>query len=228
MALATPRSWVRFPGKARADKNVKTVTWMQCKSLWIKASIYIYIYIYILNKWKWSDVTCGQVWWPIIRIFALHLTHPSAHTQQWTHTHTHCEHTPGAVGRQCCGARGAVAQGSHISCGIEGGRERWLFTPPTNNSCQTWDSNSQPSCYKSKFLYKYYKHALYKYVCVCVHIYIYIYICICICVCKYTHTYLHKDLYTLPFGISKKKYVFKEVSYFLSHCSSMLYLFDQK
>ncbi len=38
MALATPRSWVRFPGKARADKNVKTVTWMQCKSLWIKAS----------------------------------------------------------------------------------------------------------------------------------------------------------------------------------------------
>ncbi len=38
MALATPRSWVRFPGKARADKNVETVTWMQCKSLWIKAS----------------------------------------------------------------------------------------------------------------------------------------------------------------------------------------------
>ncbi len=38
MALATPRSWVRFPGKARADKNVKTVTWMQCKSLWIQAS----------------------------------------------------------------------------------------------------------------------------------------------------------------------------------------------
>ncbi len=38
MALATPKSWVRFPGKARADKNVETVTWMQCKSLWIKAS----------------------------------------------------------------------------------------------------------------------------------------------------------------------------------------------
>ncbi len=38
MALATPRSWVRFPGKARPDKNVETVTWMQCKSLWIKAS----------------------------------------------------------------------------------------------------------------------------------------------------------------------------------------------
>ncbi len=25
-------------------------------------------------------VTCGQVWWPILGICALHLTHPSAHT----------------------------------------------------------------------------------------------------------------------------------------------------
>ncbi len=24
-----------------------------------------------------------QVWWPILEIGALHLTHPSAHTQQW-------------------------------------------------------------------------------------------------------------------------------------------------
>ncbi len=31
-------------------------------------------------------MTCGQVWWPILGICALHLTHPSAHTQQWTHT----------------------------------------------------------------------------------------------------------------------------------------------
>ncbi len=37
---------------------------------------------------------CGQVWCPI-RICALHLTHPSAHTQQWVvNTHTHREHTP--------------------------------------------------------------------------------------------------------------------------------------
>ncbi len=28
-----------------------------------------------------SEVTCGQVQWPILRICALHLTHPSAHTQ---------------------------------------------------------------------------------------------------------------------------------------------------
>ncbi len=44
-------------------------------------------------------VTCGQVWWPILWICALHSTHPSAHTQQWTHTHH--EHTPGDVCRSC-------------------------------------------------------------------------------------------------------------------------------
>ncbi len=34
-------------------------------------------------------MTSEQVWWPILRISALHLTHPSAHTH--THTHTHRE-----------------------------------------------------------------------------------------------------------------------------------------
>ncbi len=52
------------------------------------------------------EVTCGQVWWTILGICALHLIHPS--------THTHREHTPGAVGSQCCGARGAV--GGSVSC----------------------------------------------------------------------------------------------------------------
>ncbi len=58
-----------------------------------------------------------------------------------THTAVNT-HTPGAVGSQCCGIRGAVvgsvlAQGSHLSCGIEGGREHWLFPPPKDNSCLT-------------------------------------------------------------------------------------------
>ncbi len=76
---------------------------------------------------KGKDVTCGEVWCPILGICALHLTHPSAHTQQWvvnTHTHTVNTHTPGAVGSQCCGARGAVGGSvpcSRVSPGIEGG-----------------------------------------------------------------------------------------------------------
>ncbi len=37
-------------------------------------------------------MTCGQVWWPILWIFALHLTHPSAHTVVNTHiVNTHTE-----------------------------------------------------------------------------------------------------------------------------------------
>ncbi len=38
-----------------------------------------------------------QVWWPILEIGPLHLTHPSAHTAV-SSEHTHCEHAPGAVG----------------------------------------------------------------------------------------------------------------------------------
>ncbi len=76
-------------------------------------------YINIFQRWKWkvkseSDVTCGQVWWPILRICALHLTHPKC-THTAVNTHTHREHTPGAVGSHlCCSARGAVGGGHYI------------------------------------------------------------------------------------------------------------------
>ncbi len=56
-----------------------------------------------IHKWR----PYGQVSWPILRICALHFTHPSAHTHS-------SEHTPGAVGRQCCGPRGAV--GGLVPC----------------------------------------------------------------------------------------------------------------
>ncbi len=57
--------------------------------------------------------------------------------------HTHCEHTPGAAGSHISAASGeqlvvqCPAQGSHLSRGIEGGRELWLFNPPTYNLCRT-------------------------------------------------------------------------------------------
>ncbi len=59
------------------------------------------------------------------------------------------EHTPGAVGRHCCGTRGAV--GGSVPCSrvspqswYRRWRERSSFTPPTDNSCQTRDLNPQP------------------------------------------------------------------------------------
>ncbi len=58
------------------------------------------------------------------------------HTHTAVNTHTHRdEHTPGAVGSHIAAAPGeqlrvwCLSQGSHLSCGIEGERERWLFTP---------------------------------------------------------------------------------------------------
>ncbi len=94
-------------------------------------------------------MVCGQVWWPILRICPLHLTHPSAHSQQWTHTRS--------SGQPCCGARGAV--GGSVPCSRVSPqswywrwREHLLFTPPTDNSCRTWESNLQPLGYKSNSL----------------------------------------------------------------------------
>ncbi len=110
-------------------------------------------YIHISEvKVKWHTAKYGD---PCSELVLCIYPIQSAHTQQWTHTHR--EHTPGAVGSHlCCGARGAV--GGSVSCSRApqswywGWRERWTFTPPTYNSCRTWDSNSQPLDYKSDSL----------------------------------------------------------------------------
>ncbi len=98
---------------------------------------------------KGREVVCGQVWWPILGICPLHLTHPSAHSQQWTHTWS--------SGQPYCGARGAV--GGSVPCSRVSPqswywrwREHLLFTPPTDNPCRTWESNRQPLGYKSNSL----------------------------------------------------------------------------
>ncbi len=104
-------------------------------------------------KVKWR----GQVWWPILGICALHLSHPKCtHTAVNTHTpwtHTRSSGQPFMLrhpGEQLWVQ--FLAQGSHLSRGIEGGRERCTFTPPTYNSCWTWDLNSQPLGYESDSL----------------------------------------------------------------------------
>ncbi len=89
-----------------------------------------------VNRYKchhaWEvKVTYRQVWWPIFWIWPIQSAH--THTQQWTHTH--CEHTPGAVGSHlCCSVLGAVgvqcfAQGL-LSRGIEGGESAVHSLPP--------------------------------------------------------------------------------------------------
>ncbi len=98
-------------------------------------------------------MTYGQVWWPILGIRALHLTHPKCtDTQQWTHR----EHTPGAVGiHLCCGARGAV--GGLVPCSRApqswywGWRERCIHSPHLQ-FLPARDSNPRPLGYESDSL----------------------------------------------------------------------------
>ncbi len=100
------------------------------------SKILIWCFRNILSKVTWHTAKYGDPYsefvlciWPIL----------SAHTQQWTHTH--CEHTPGAVGSHLCsGTRGAV--GGSVPCSRAPQswywrrRERCTFTPPTYNPCR--------------------------------------------------------------------------------------------
>jgi len=108
--------------------------------------------IVILNKWKWKKLTWRGMW-PTMVTHILNLCsaiNPSkVHTHSSEHTHTYREHTPGEVDSHlCCGARGAVRGSVPCSWAPQswywGWRECCTFTPPTYNSCRTWDSNSQP------------------------------------------------------------------------------------
>ncbi len=71
-------------------------------------------------------------------MYSLHLTHP-----KWTHTRS--------SGQPCYSARGAVGGFGALlkDTSVVVLKED---TPPTNNPCRTWDSNSQPSAYESDSL----------------------------------------------------------------------------
>ncbi len=129
-----------------------------------------------VNKWE-NKVTCityGQVWWPILRICALHLIHPRcARTHTHTHTHTHSsEHTHTHTAVNTHTQQWTHTRSSGQSFMLQRPGSSWGFSvllkgtsvvvlkeeralyihSPTYNSCQTWDSNSQPLGYKSNSL----------------------------------------------------------------------------
>ncbi len=83
------------------------------------------------EKWKWRDM------WPSMVTHTRNLCsafNPSKCTNTAVNTHTHREHTPRAVGSQCCGTQGAA--GGSVPCSRAPQswywrwRERWTFTPP--------------------------------------------------------------------------------------------------
>ncbi len=96
--------------------------------------IYICMYMYVKVKWRVAKYVDPYSEF-VLCIQPIH----SAHTQQWTHTHR--EHTPGAVGSHlCCVARGAV--GGLVPCSRAPQSWYWMwrecctFTPSTYNSCR--------------------------------------------------------------------------------------------
>lgn len=73
-----------------------------------------------------------------------------SHTQNLSHlrAHTHTQPFFAAAPREQLEVR-CLAQGSHHSLGIKGGRKRCTFTHPTYKPCWYLDSNPLPLGYKS-------------------------------------------------------------------------------
>ncbi len=100
-------------------------------------------------------MTYGQVWWPILGICALQLTHSKCtHTAVNTHTpwtHTQSSGQPFMLRRPGSSwGFGALLKGTSVVVLKE---ERALdIHSPTYNSCWTWDSNLQPLDYESDSL----------------------------------------------------------------------------
>ncbi len=86
-----------------------------------------------------SNVTYGQVWWPILGISALHLTHPNCtHTAVNTHPEQWAAIFAAVPGEQL-GVR-YLAQG-HLSLGIEGG-ESAVHSLPVHSQAVDYESVS--------------------------------------------------------------------------------------
>ncbi len=97
-----------------------------------------------LIKWKWRDVAkYGDPYSELVLCI-----YPSkVHTQQWTHTH--CEHTPGAVGSYlCCSIREQLG----VQCLAQGHLSRAAHSLPHLQFLPARGSNLQPFGYKSDSL----------------------------------------------------------------------------
>ncbi len=104
-------------------------------------AIISFVWKVIINKVRYC-----QVWWPILEICALHLTHPSPHTQQWVvNKHTHTLWTRTRSSGQPLLQRPGGAIGGSVPCSRASQswywrwRESCSFTIPTSNSC--WCEN---------------------------------------------------------------------------------------
>ncbi len=137
---------------------------------------------FLFLHWKWQSETCvdgffclstplllqhieseseSDVTWPSMVTHTRNVcsafipskvhTHSSEHTHTpWTHTRSSGQ--PFMLWRPGSSwVFGALLKGTSVVV-LKVERERWTFTPPTYNSCRTWDSNSRPLGYESDSL----------------------------------------------------------------------------
>ncbi len=116
------------------------------KSLFAKTdNLYICFYVIMF----WSEVTYDQVWWSILGICALRLTHPKCtHTAVNTHPDQWAAIYAAAPGEQL-GVRW-LAQG-HLVVVLKVERALYIHSPHLQ-FLQARDSNSQPFDYESETL----------------------------------------------------------------------------
>ncbi len=104
-------------------------------------------------KWKWSDVR------PSMMSHTRNLCsafNPSKCTHTAVNTHTPWTHTRSSGQPMLQHPGSSWGFGALLRVSLQSWywrrRECWLFTPPTDNSCRTWDSNPRPLGYKSDSL----------------------------------------------------------------------------
>ncbi len=103
---------------------------------------------------NWWEKEVGSSVWPSMVTHTRNLCsafNPSKCTHTVVNTHLEQWAANVAVPGEQVGVR-CLAQGSHLSRGIEGGESAGYSPPPTHNPCRTWDSNPRPSGYKSNSL----------------------------------------------------------------------------
>ncbi len=108
------------------------------------------------RKWK-CDVTYGQVWWPILGICALHLTHPKC-THTAVNTHTPWTRTQSSIFLipfmlRCPGSSwgfGVLIKGTSVVV-LRVERALYIHSPHLQY-LPARDSNSQPLDYESDSL----------------------------------------------------------------------------
>ncbi len=122
----------------------------------MKYNLFPYSFVMSPKMSNKNDVIYGQVWWPILGICALHLTHPKCthththththssehthtawtHTQQWTHTHSVNTHTHSSEHTHTPWTHTRGSEHTHTAVNTH--TQQWTHTHTVNTHPEQW------------------------------------------------------------------------------------------